>query len=339
MGWLLVLVLLALAGLSPFVLRLRRPDQLVLHQSGGVVRQRGWRVYPRHFSISVPATVHTTTVEVPTETRGHLAVDVQLALSVAPHPAHLDALVRAGGWQQDAVTRAAKELEIAVTALVGGFVEQHDIDALSRDELGRAVQEALVRSALALGLEVVGCNVQSVAARDPQISEAFRRREEARVLELSQTAEQEARVAATQARVAADERIAALEHGLAVQRLALRQEEEDREAALARRRVEEENARRRLQLEIDRQEVELLRSSPELLILTPQVARLAEASQSLRNARTVVSLTGAGDGEAGPLLKALLSLVERAGGGVAPAAPPTSSPAPRPPAAPPRREV
>jgi hypothetical protein len=44
-------------------------------------------------------------------------------------------------------------------------------------------------------------------------------------------------------------------------------------------------------LELDRSELELLKNSPELLMLTPQAARLAEASQSLKNARTVVSLS------------------------------------------------
>jgi hypothetical protein len=35
----------------------------------------------------------------------------------------------------------------------------------------------------------------------------------------------------------------------------------------------------------------LLKNNPELLMLTPQAARLAEASQSLKNARTIVSLS------------------------------------------------
>jgi len=40
----------------------------------------------------------------------------------------------------------------------------------------------------------------------------------------------------------------------------------------------------------------MLKSSPELLLLSPQAARLAEASQDLKNARIVVSL-GSPDAE------------------------------------------
>jgi hypothetical protein len=46
-----------------------------------------------------------------------------------------------------------------------------------------------------------------------------------------------------------------------------------------------------MRLSFEREELEVLTSSPELLMLTPQAARLAEASQILKNARTVISLT------------------------------------------------
>ncbi len=46
-----------------------------------------------------------------------------------------------------------------------------------------------------------------------------------------------------------------------------------------------------MRLAFENEELEVLRKSPELLMLTPQAARLAEASQSLRNAKTVISLT------------------------------------------------
>jgi hypothetical protein len=42
---------------------------------------------------------------------------------------------------------------------------------------------------------------------------------------------------------------------------------------------------------LDKEEFEMLKSNPELLMLTPQAARLAEASQGLKNARTIVSLS------------------------------------------------
>jgi len=49
--------------------------------------------------------------------------------------------------------------------------------------------------------------------------------------------------------------------------------------------------RNRMRLAFEKEGLEVLQSSPELLMLTPQAARLAEASQSLKNARTVISLS------------------------------------------------
>jgi len=71
----------------------------------------------------------------------------------------------------------------------------------------------------------------------------------------------------------------------------LKKAQMEKESALADSRVEDELKRSRLRLKFDKEELELLKQSPELLMLTPQAARLAEASQGLKNARTVVSLS------------------------------------------------
>ena len=62
-----------------------------------------------------------------------------------------------------------------------------------------------------------------------------------------------------------------------------------------------------MKLDFDREEMKLLKENPQLLLLTPQAARLAEASQTLKNARTVVSLAP-GDAEAGAKLLGLFQL-------------------------------
>ena len=64
-----------------------------------------------------------------------------------------------------------------------------------------------------------------------------------------------------------------------------------KESVLANQHLEDELARNRMRLAFEKEELEILKSNPELLMLTPQAARLAEASQNLKNARTVISLT------------------------------------------------
>ena len=86
--------------------------------------------------------------------------------------------------------------------------------------------------------------------------------------------------------------IEALEEKVSKLKEKLKKIKEEEEAKIANLRIKEELDRRKLQLEFDRKEVDLLKDNPELLILSPQMAKLAEASQSLPNARTVVNLGG-----------------------------------------------
>jgi len=126
---------------------------------------------------------------------------------------------------------------------------------------------------------------------DPKIAEALSQQEEARLLEQTEQLNHQARVVAARAKYRADEEIAEMEHALELKRAELRKKQFESDAELARQRIEDELARSRLRLDFEKEELDVLRKSPELLMLTPQAARLAEASQSLKNARTVISWT------------------------------------------------
>ena len=79
--------------------------------------------------------------------------------------------------------------------------------------------------------------------------------------------------------------------------------EEEKDAELALKKLNEQVKRDKIKLDIDKEEMGIFKNNPELLLLTPQVARLAEASQNLKNAKTVVSL---GDIENGSQLVKIL---------------------------------
>jgi hypothetical protein len=192
-----------------------------------------------------------------------------------------------------------------VQGLVKGFAEKLEIEELSAERIQRHLVDHAPASAATLGLTIVTMTIQAVDPVDPSIADALRQRESARILEQSELLSQKARVAAAQARVRADEEIAALDHQITMKRYSLRQHEQEQEATLARQRTEDELTRSRLKLAFDKEELTLLQQNPHLLLLTPQAARLAEASQSLKNARTVVSLSP-GDAEQGAGLVGLL---------------------------------
>jgi len=309
MWWIIAVVAGLILVLILFEYRLRRPDQIVLYESRGMVKPRKTRFYPRHFSLSIPAHVHSSVLEINAEAQGKLGTLVRMDVSVAASPDYLQQLIRAGGWQEEAVEKALEELKLTLQSLIRRYAEKFEIEEFTTELLAEHLQKQMGNEVEELGLEIISINVQSVAPIDEEIAEAMRKRESARIMEQTEQINQRARVAASMARVEADEEIAASEHRLELKRLELQQSEEEREAEMARQRTSDEIERRRMQLAVDREEVDLLRQNPELLVLNPQVARLAEASQGLKNARTVVSLSSGELNDGSPILQMLQKLL------------------------------
>lgn len=310
MSYALALVLLA------FVLyeyRFRKPDQIVLFEGRSGLAVRRARFYPRHFSLAIAKTTHSFMQTIDSSAKGSLDVRIKLAVTVAASLENLPVLIRVGGWNGDAVSRAARELEVVLMGYVKEHTERHEIEELSSESIREYLLNRIQESRSALGLEVVTLTITSFEPINPQIAEAMRQREHARILEQAETLNQQARIAAAKARVKADEEIAALESDLELKKYDLKRTHLEKEAGLSASRTEHELRLKKMQLEHEKEELRLLRESPELLLLTPQAARLAEASQSLKNARTVVSLTPA-DAAQGPpeLLGMFRSLVQNA---------------------------
>lgn len=285
---LLLLILLAIL----FEYRIRKPDEILVYESGGVVQKRKGRFYPRHFSLALTGTIHSTDLKIEAEAKGKIIIQAHLVATVSASANYLDNLIRAGGWRKDTVTRATTELENLLQVTVKAFSEKQKIEDLSAENVTVHLQKKIGSTVEAIGLDIVSLNVYAIEPVDEKIAEAIQQRETARIIEETEKANQKARITAAEAKLAADERIAKWEHDLEMKKFKIRKVETEEEAKLANMRVREEVERRKLQLEFDRKEVDLIKSNPELLMLTPQAARLAEASQNLPNARTVVNLAG-----------------------------------------------
>jgi hypothetical protein len=281
-------MIMALAG---FEYRIKRPDQIVLYEARGQILPRKGRFYPRHFSLALPATIKSFALTVEAEAKGRLKVLIRLSVTAAVSLAHLGSLVRAGGWNKDAFASSCKELEGTVQGYARDFAEKSEIEELASEKIRDLLTKKAEGMSEALGLDIISLSVLSIDPVDKEIAEAMRQQEAARILEATETANQKARMAAAQIKFRSDEGIALLEHDLEMKRCDLKREKEEKEAILARQRLDEELRHREKQLELDKKEMDLLKDSPELLMLSPQMARLAEASQNLKNARTVVSFT------------------------------------------------
>ena len=271
--------------------RIRQPDVLVLYESKGQIGIRKGLIYPRHFSLPLKRTTCPIQFTIEASAAGNLGVRVKLVGSVAPSLKHIQALIRVGGWNGEVVARAADEAQVLLQELVKEYTEHSEIHALSSSGILNFLNE---RSALVeekFGVELISLSVQALEPTDPEIADALRQQEQARLLEQTEHLNHQARAAAAKAKYQADEEIAEMEHTLELKKAELKTILLEKESALAQQRLEDELARNRLRLAFESEELELLKSSPELLMLTPQAARLAEASQNLKNARTVISLT------------------------------------------------
>lgn len=287
LGAFLVLCLLVFL----FEFRVRHPDVMVLRESRGQIDVRKGGLYPRHFSLPIKRTTCPVQLSVDASAVGNLGVRIRIIGSVAPSPANLQALIRVGGWSEEAVARAAEEVKITIERRVKEYTERAEIHTLTSAGILDYLEACSGEVEQKLGIELLSLAVQSLEPSDPEIVDALRQQEQARLLEETERLNNAARSAAARARFQADEEIAEMGHALELKKVRLGKALLGKESELARQRLADELERSRLHLAFEKEELDLLRSSPELLMLTPQAARLAEASQGLRNARTIISLT------------------------------------------------
>jgi hypothetical protein len=243
---------------------------------------------------------------------GNLEVRIKLVGSVAPSLEHIQSLIRIGGWKEDATAHAADEVQLMLQGLVKAYVEKAEIHALSSTELVNHLNKQSALFQEKYGVELISLAIDSLEPTDPDISEALRQQEQARLLEQTERLNNQARLAAAKAKFQADEEISQMEHDLELKKTELKKTLLEKEAVLTHQSLEDELERNRMRLSFEREELEMLKSSPELLMLTPQAARLAEASQNLKNARTIVSFTPKELAQGSELLGFFQSLMQRA---------------------------
>lgn len=283
-------ILLVGGLLAIFEFRIRQPDVIVLFESNGRIGIRSSLLYPRHFSLPLKRTTTSLQLAIEAAAMGNLILRIKLVGSAAPSVKHIQSLVRVGGWDSDAVAQAVDQVNVVLEGLIKDFTELSEIQAITSPAILKHLNEHLHVIEERYGVELISLAVQSLEPMDPKIADALSQQEEARLLEQTEQLNHQARIVAANAKYKADEEIAEMEHALALKKAELKKLQFQSDSELARQRIEDELARNRMRLAFEREELEVLRSNPELLMLTPQAARLAEASQSLKNARTVISL-------------------------------------------------
>ncbi len=285
--YIIILILIALIFTE---YRIKKPGQIVLFESNGLVKYRKSNFYPRHFSLPLQNTTYTLTATVEPEAKGKIALVVKYAATVTPSLDNISKLIRVGGWGKEALSDAAKEFDIIIQGKIKEFTENFEIEEIKSEGIAGYLREKLKDSGTQFGLEILSLTIQSVEPADKKITEAIRQKEASRILEDTEKTSQQVRINTIKMKLNADEEILNYEHQLEMKKFQLKEMEEDKEAGLAMKKLNEQVKRDKIKLEIEQEEMGIFKNNPELLLLTPQVARLAEASQNLKNARTIVSL-------------------------------------------------
>ena len=175
--------------------RFRKSDFFILCEDKSGLATRKGRLYPRHFSLPIRRTTHSLQLTVDASAKGNLEIRVKLGVTVAASPENLSALIRVGGWNTDAVARASKDLEALLLSFVKSYTEQYGIENLSLENIHNHLTAKTPTTKTILGLEVISLTILSFEPVNTQISEALRQQEHARILEQTESLNQQAHVA------------------------------------------------------------------------------------------------------------------------------------------------
>lgn len=284
-------ILLAAMVVLYFLFDRKRPDQLILIEKRGKVTIWTRAFYPKYLCLSLPYTTRSVTTEVKTQARGKIDAIIKLTASFYPDADHIENLIHIGGWSSDALGRIERELAGTVQSTVGEIIEPLNIAEMTREYIAKTIKTRLNAIAPNIGVIITGITVLSAEASDSKIAEAIQKTEIAHIQEEAEKTVQASRMAQADLKARADQAILDSEHDTAMKKLALRKIEEAAAAVLAKAALEQQVERRSIELKIEKAEVELLANNPALLLLSPQLTRLTEASQQLKNAETVVTLS------------------------------------------------
>jgi hypothetical protein len=289
-------IVLCLIALVLFEYRIKKPGQIVLFETNGRVKHRTGSLYARHFSVLMQNKTYTAVSTVEAETRKKISLNVKFSVTLSPSLEHIDKLIHITGWAGDPISDAGNEIDIMLQGYIKEYIDTQELEDIRSKNLSEYLSQKISGVDSQFGVEIISLTIQSIDPTDKKISEAIRQKEVTRIMEETEKMNQSARITTAQMKLQADEQISKAEHELALKKLHLKEEVAAKEAGLELAKLNEQLKRDKLRLAIEKEEMSILKENPEVLLLSPQIARLAEASQNMKNARTVVSL---GDFEGG----------------------------------------
>ncbi len=283
-------IVICILAVLIFEYRIKKPGQIVLFESDGKVKHRTSNLYARHFSVLMQNKTYTAVSTVEAETKKKISLNVKFSVTLSPSLEHIDKLIHIAGWAGDPISDAGNEIDVMLQGYIKEFIDTQELEDIRSKHLSEYLSKKLAEVNQQFGVEIISLTIQSIEPTDKKISEAIRQKEVTRIMEETERMNQAARINTAQVKLHADEEILKAEHELSLKKLQLKEALAGKEAALELMKLNEQMKRDKIRLAIEKEEMSILQDNPEVLLLSPQIARLAEASQNMKNAKTVVSL-------------------------------------------------
>ena len=217
----IIILILVILLISEY--RIKKPGQIILYESNGVVSYRKSRFYPRHFSLIIPNTTYNLSSTVEPEAKGKIALIVKYSATVTPSLENISKLIHVGGWGNEALSDAAKELDVILQGRVKEFTENYEVQEIKSESIANYLREKVKDINAQLGLELLSFTIQSVEPADKKITEAIRQKEASRILEDTEKTSQQARINTAHMKLKADEEIMNYEHKLEMKKFQLKE--------------------------------------------------------------------------------------------------------------------
>jgi hypothetical protein len=290
--FIILLVLFVIAIIAIIVqIKIREPHQIIVKEKNGKFEASLQKLYLKCRSLPLSCEENFFESEFKATSSGNIEIKIKLNGSASIDFEKLDNLIKKGGWNEKALQNATEKFMSMAIGYLKSRIEKLEIEEINLEKIDYLIFNAKKESA-EFGISIKNFSATNLEILDEKAKEAIRAKESARLNKKNEEYLQNLKYDIEKKKCELELKLLEEKKNLSSQKKVLNEIEAENENHIKKLQAEFEKEIQQIKLEVEKQELELLKKHPELLLFSPQAARLIEASQSLKNARTIVNLSG-----------------------------------------------
>lgn len=270
-------------------IRVRKPFEILIVEKKGKILASRTFFYIKSRTLPLKLSEFAFEFNLQAYARNKIPIRAHFAGALEVDEKNIENLIKAGGWNKNAIVAAAEKLLNVAKSNALCQIENTPVNNLRSDILASYLRDKVYTEFFGLKWVYVACLDYEI--EDEKINEILRKEEISTLSEKSEEAVEKSKLSIEKIKHQIEQEIIKIKEDALVKKQELKKLETSLDQELKKAQAEFEARVQKLKLEIEKEELQLLKQNPELLLLSPQAARLLEASQSLKNARTVVNLS------------------------------------------------